>query len=165
MDTPRRHRRHSPEEIEILLRAECAAEDCAEQVRPRNGARGGLPKYCSPQCAKRQNHRDHDRRARYAVHSSTLGDYDRLFMEQEGRCGICGSTDPNGRRGLTRFAFDHDHETNRARGLLCYLCNVGLGSFQDDPELLQAAISYLEKHAPNSGAAPVAVTPHREKVS
>jgi hypothetical protein len=29
------------------------------------------------------------------------------------------------------------------RGLLCYNCNVGLGHFRDDPNLLLSAVEYL----------------------
>jgi len=142
----------------VLGPQECAAEDCDGMARERAGARGGIPKYCSPGCAKRQKDRNADRRKRYAVHGSALSDYDRLLLEQEGRCAICRTSSPGGRGDATRFPFDHDHETSRPRGLLCYLCNLGLGAFQDDPERLQSAIAYLEKH--NAAA----VTPRGEKV-
>jgi len=38
---------------------------------------------------------------------------------------------------------DHCHDTDEVRGLLCNLCNVGLGAFQDDPVLLHGAVTYL----------------------
>lgn len=76
----------------------------------------------------------------------TAAEYKRRLAEQGGVCAICGSADP---RGRGRFAVDHDHaaEVNGqmvVRGLLCNLCNPGLGYFRDNPALLAAAIKYLE---------------------
>lgn len=39
---------------------------------------------------------------------------------------------------------DHCHDTGKVRGLLCFNCNVGIGSLQDDIEMLRKAIKYLE---------------------
>jgi hypothetical protein len=38
---------------------------------------------------------------------------------------------------------DHRHSDGEVRGLLCNLCNLGLGHFRDSPKLLEAAIRYL----------------------
>lgn len=51
---------------------------------------------------------------------------------------------------------DHDHKCCPAgavcekcvRGVLCTSCNVGLGLFRDDPELLRAGARYLETNQP-----------------
>lgn len=74
--------------------------------------------------------------------------YEALLAEQGGGCGICG-----GQSGKQRFAIDHDHSccpTERTcgqcvRGLLCHMCNHGLGQFRDSPGLLHRAIAYLAK--------------------
>ena len=49
-----------------------------------------------------------------------------------------------GADGGGRFHIDHDHSTGKVRGLLCTACNMGLGLFKDDPEMLLRAIDYLE---------------------
>lgn len=54
-------------------------------------------------------------------------------------CPICKRT------GQT-MVIDHDHKTGAVRSYLCSRCNVGLGLFADDPELLGRAISYLKDH-------------------
>lgn len=73
----------------------------------------------------------------------TQADFEKMFADQEGKCKLCGTPDP-GPKGV--FAVDHCHKTSKIRGLLCYLCNIGLGSFRDRPDLLIAAASYLEKN-------------------
>lgn len=66
-----------------------------------------------------------------------------LRKQQNACCAICGVPEGEAPRG--RLHVDHDHATHVIRGLLCGNCNPGLGQFKDDPELLQAAIDYLEK--------------------
>ena len=70
----------------------------------------------------------------------TVKDYNRLFTEQNGVCAICGIKPTLERR----LAVDHSHTTNKIRGLLCTLCNSGLGMFKDNIDLLARAISYLK---------------------
>lgn len=53
-------------------------------------------------------------------------------------CVICGTTQNR------RLAIDHSHASGRVRGALCNSCNLGLGHFRDDPELLRFAALYLE---------------------
>lgn len=74
----------------------------------------------------------------------TPEDFDRMMEAQGGCCAICKTTDPGSNRRF--FAIDHDHKTGKLRALLCNMCNLGLGKFQDDIERLRAAILYLETH-------------------
>jgi hypothetical protein len=66
----------------------------------------------------------------------TIADKEALFEETDGLCAIC----------LEEPAthIDHDHATGVVRGALCRRCNQGLGIFDDDPERLRDAASYLE---------------------
>lgn len=64
-----------------------------------------------------------------------------MHAEQGGRCAICHLSEAENGKAL---ALDHCHTTNRVRGLLCDLCNTGLGRFKDSPDALRRAITYLE---------------------
>ena len=62
-----------------------------------------------------------------------------LLAAQGGVCQICRTASP-GKRG---WAVDHNHVTLEIQGILCQKCNVGLGYFNDDADLLRAAMNYL----------------------
>ncbi len=66
----------------------------------------------------------------------TEQDYTRLYKLQGGKCRVCD-------KFLRVLHVDHDHVTQRIRGLLCGKCNRGVGMFDDDPFLLAAAADYL----------------------
>jgi len=68
----------------------------------------------------------------------TKKEYDNILKNQNGLCKICGSVP-----GKKKLHVDHDHNTGKFRGLLCYQCNVGLGFFQDSVQTLKEAIKYL----------------------
>jgi protein-arginine kinase activator protein McsA len=75
--------------------------------------------------------------------------YQKMFAEQNGVCAICGESETHTYRSkeVGYLAIDHDHVTGKVRQLLCFNCNTGLGRFNDDPELLKAAIKYLQSHS------------------
>ena len=103
----------------------------------------GLASYCKP-CAN-ESSLDAKSRYRYGLSRAEINE---RVESQGGVCRIC-QTKPSNRRG---WHFDHDHSCcpgDRScgkcfRGMLCGNCNVGLGHFNDKPELLRAAASYLE---------------------
>ena len=72
-------------------------------------------------------------------YKATAEEYNEQLEKQGGVCAICSA--PPGER---RLGWDHCHETGQGRGILCHRCNVGIGMFRDDPELLTAAIEYLQ---------------------
>lgn len=83
-----------------------------------------------------------------SVYGITLEDYDKMLAEQNGVCAICGKkeTRKNKYTGVCRLHIDHDHENGKVRGLLCSKCNMSLGGFNDDIEILNNAIDYLLKN-------------------
>lgn len=86
--------------------------------------------------------RNNDASWKYSIkkhYGLTVERYQQMLDAQSGVCAICGSA-PAGKR----LAVDHCHKTGRVRGLLCDMCNHGLGRLQDDTEILRKAITYLE---------------------
>jgi hypothetical protein len=69
-------------------------------------------------------------------------------MRSEG-CEICGSSLAD-----SQLHIDHDHQTGKFRGVLCMNCNTGIGRFQDDPQLLEAAARYLIRPLEDAGLMP-----------
>lgn len=78
------------------------------------------------------------------MYGITLEDYNEKLIEQNNKCKICNQENTFDRYGV--LAVDHDHSTGKIRGLLCYKCNVGLGNFNDNKQLLEKAINYLKEY-------------------
>lgn len=95
--------------------------------------------------ANLDRHADNNAKRNYGVGHGT---YESMLTAQDGRCAICETREPGA--GLRRFHIDHCHNSKEVRGLLCDLCNRGLGHFKDDPQLLTKAINYLAKRGVES---------------
>jgi hypothetical protein len=76
---------------------------------------------------------------RLAKYGLTQAEYERMLREQNGLCAFCH------RRPARGLVIDHDHATNRVRGLLCDKCNSGLGFFDDDAERMRTAAGYIDR--------------------
>lgn len=62
--------------------------------------------------------------------------YAAMIARQKGACAIC--------RLKKKISIDHDHKSGRVRGLLCITCNTAIGSFHENPALLEASKKYLQ---------------------
>ena len=75
-------------------------------------------------------------------------DYEDMIKDQNFCCAICGIHQSMVKRA---FAVDHDHSCcvgkkscgKCIRGLLCFECNIGLGKFKDNSNILKNALEYL----------------------
>lgn len=67
----------------------------------------------------------------------SIDEYEKMLASRDGMCWICGE-EPN------PPCIDHDHKTDRIRGILCKGCNTAIGRMKDNPERLRAAAAYLE---------------------
>jgi hypothetical protein len=68
----------------------------------------------------------------------TIEEYEDLKEKQNNKCAICGCTPTRS------YHVDHCHYTGEVRGLLCNNCNAGIGKLQDNVNILEKAIKYLQ---------------------
>jgi len=74
---------------------------------------------------------------RYGI---TQEDFNNMLVEQNNMCKICNSEFKN----TKDTHIDHCHNTNKVRGLLCNGCNLALGQFGDNTDIMSMAIKYLQ---------------------
>jgi hypothetical protein len=145
----------------ILPQATDMEKQCTKcgEVKPLTGysiearAKDGRRAACKPCLSRQQNlyNRNHPaeyvaeerRRKLIAVYGITLEEWEAMWVEQGGRCKICGIEEKYVPKG--RFHTDHCHDSGKVRGLLCGHCNKGLGMFKDNEEFLLSAINYLQE--------------------
>jgi len=70
----------------------------------------------------------------------TYKDWEGLWYTQDGRCAICDKFFAEKKD----ICIDHNHKTGEIRGLLCKRCNIGIGLFDDNHELLNNTVKYLK---------------------
>lgn len=87
--------------------------------------------------SRKKSYKKHNLKRYYGI---SWEEYELLLLKFNNRCGICGGKDS------INLSIDHDHATNKIRGLLCNNCNNGLGRFKDSIELLNNAIMYLKQY-------------------
>ncbi len=67
------------------------------------------------------------------------------MMENHGYCcAICRGKFTDNKHQTCNI--DHNHQTNKVRGLLCGSCNLAIGKMKDSPELLERAATYLRSY-------------------
>jgi hypothetical protein len=77
----------------------------------------------------------------------TVAEYGQILVSQNGVCAACGQLETRTMRGkVTTLCVDHDHETGKIRGLLCFHCNTALGLVKENISRLLKLIAYLEAH-------------------
>lgn len=81
------------------------------------------------------------------MYGITKEDILKLADTQQYKCKLCTKPfemySPESKR---QFTVDHCHTSGKIRGLLCHHCNLGLGMFKDNTEVLRKAIQYLDEN-------------------
>ncbi len=142
----------------------CGIEKPATEFYANAKNSTGLSSWCKPCTAIKQaaymatpegrakgsaRTRKSERRRKLLRHGVPLERVPVLIAEAEnGQCHACGKRPseldiPN--PSAARLHVDHDHKTNRYRGLLCQKCNSALGLVDDNVEVLMALAAYLLK--------------------
>ena len=115
---------------------ECKSLCCSVKFKPL--APSHL--YCSVEC-KKEARSDGYYQKTYGITGKEALD---LYNAQDGLCKICGGEGflmhKNKKHGLN---LDHCHTTGKVRGWLCDNCNRGIGLLQDDVNILEKAIGYI----------------------
>lgn len=77
-----------------------------------------------------------------------------MLSDQGGKCAACGSASHNSKNKKASsdggWCIDHDHETGKIRGVLCWPCNVTLGHAKECPDRLRGLVEYIENAAINT---------------
>jgi hypothetical protein len=87
-------------------------------------------------------------RSRKSGTGFTPEEFEDKLKEQDYKCAICGTDKPTS----INWHADHCHETKIKRGVLCQKCNMGIGLFNDNTELMEKAIMYLNQYKTNEVA-------------
>ena len=120
----------------------------SEFFKDKQKKKGHRPdcKTCNMTKCNEWAHKNKHKRKYYVLKSTTgltKDEYNRLLFLQDNKCHICKKEISELTKSLS---VDHCHTTNQVRGLLCYKCNVGIGYFNDNIDLLKNAISYLKSN-------------------
>ena len=129
---------------------------CKSCYKKRNNTNRQKKLDSSPEAREKYNAYMRERNARISeeeyinrqcrLYGITYDDYLNLLKEQDGKCAICREQFPPWIRGERRpIHIDHNHETGKARGLLCPTCNLLLGHSKEKIANLVNAVQYLLK--------------------
>ena len=147
VEASRRYRERHPE------RALQATKDWQARNPEKVKANGSNWRAANPDKMK-----EHQLKYQVSRYNLTVEQYEEMLAAQGGCCAICGKDEPG---GTGRWHIDHDHECcdgrkrscgKCVRGLLCSSCNLGLGRFEDNENLLQRAAAYLVRTAEGGDA-------------
>ena len=122
--------RSCPRDIGTKTCTKCLQEKDVSEFWRANQSKDGRQCYCKRCCFPLNKVQGEKKRRTKA----------QLLQQQNGKCAICGTDSPRKRS----WVLDHCHSTGKIRGVLCRQCNIGIGMFFDNVEILERTIQYLK---------------------
>jgi hypothetical protein len=86
-----------------------------------------------------------ERQRKLKKYGITAEQYEEERIKQNYSCLLCGAHENTQRHN--KLHIDHCHTTGKYRGLLCSNCNLGLGKFSDNVEVLERAAKYVYENS------------------
>lgn len=83
------------------------------------------------------NYKDRELMRKYGI---TTDDKERMIKEQKNKCLICKCD-----LRKIKSVIDHDHQTGKVRGILCYKCNLVLGVIENNQAIITPSLAYLRE--------------------
>ena len=111
-----------------------------EQYISRNKKQWQKIKNESKEARTRRLHRKKDKRLKLKYGISLEEKY-QLYLAQDKKCKICNLEIPFST--MKGSHLDHNHSTQRIRGILCRSCNTAIGLLKDDYKIMFSAFMYL----------------------
>lgn len=95
--------------------------------------------------ARRQANPEKQRKIRRKAHLKAKYGVTPEWLEQrleelDHKCPLCATPIAEG----YNLAIDHCHTTGEVRDVVCRSCNIAMGMFKDNPELIEKAVQYLK---------------------
>ena len=129
---------------ELFTCTSCREEKPKEEFANNASKPRGIQVYCK--ACNKLHQRDNYYRRKYG---HKFDYFTNMLSEQGNACKICDEQIEFADKGrYTKIGndavVDHCHGTGAIRGILCGLCNTGLGAFKDKSSNFQSAINYLQ---------------------
>ncbi len=72
----------------------------------------------------------------------TVADKEKMYKDQGGLCAVCG--EPMADVFDRDCQVEHDHVSNKVRGLVHWYCNIMVGVVENHPTMLEKIYKYLD---------------------
>ena len=139
------YRRRNPRHLESIKQCtKCKEEKHLKDFSTMSSALDKKSSECKSCTSKRRVinfDKEYNRNAKLkSQFGITALEYNNMLKNQKHRCYICSAPSALFKKKL---AVDHCHVTGKVRALLCSSCNLALGSFKDNTDIMSRAIDYI----------------------